>query len=72
MTTHERDLPSGTVTMLFTDIEGSTRLLDRLGPEEYAAVLLDHRVHLRAAARAHLGVEMATEGDGFFLLSQAP
>jgi len=38
-----RDLPSGTVTLLFTDIEGSTKLLHELGEEEYARALAEHR-----------------------------
>jgi class 3 adenylate cyclase len=44
-----RSLPSGTVTFLFTDIEGSTRLLDALCPEGYAAALAEHRRILRGA-----------------------
>jgi hypothetical protein len=44
-----RDLPRGTVTFLFTDIEGSTRLLDALGAEAYADALEEHRRALRAA-----------------------
>ncbi|HEX6737279.1 MAG TPA: adenylate/guanylate cyclase domain-containing protein, partial [Vicinamibacteria bacterium] len=60
------DLPSGTVTLLFTDIEGSTRLLQRLG-ERYAAVLAEHERLLRAAFQAHGGHEVDTQGDGFFV-----
>ena len=60
-----RDLPSGTVTFLFTDIEGSTRLLHELG-EGYAAALAGHRRVLRAAFSAHGGVEVDTQGDAFF------
>jgi class 3 adenylate cyclase len=59
-------LPSGTVTMLFTDIEGSTRLLDQLG-DGYGAVLADHRRLLRAVWAGHEGVEVGTEGDSFFV-----
>jgi hypothetical protein len=44
-----RDLPSGTVTFLFTDIEGSTRLLRQLGPDVYAEALTEHRRVLRDA-----------------------
>jgi predicted ATPase/class 3 adenylate cyclase len=66
MTFGDGALPSGTVTLLFTDVEGSTRLLDKLGPERYAAALLDHRERLRAVADAHRGVEMGTEGDAVF------
>lgn len=64
----DRALPSGTVTMLFTDVEGSTRLLDELGSGRYAAALLDHRHRLRAVADAHRGVEVGTDGDAFFFV----
>jgi predicted ATPase len=60
-----RDLPSGTVTFLFTDIEGSTRLLHELG-DDYASVLAEHRRRLRAAAARHGGAEVDTQGDAFF------
>jgi class 3 adenylate cyclase len=43
------DLPSGTVTFLFTDVEGSTKLLHELGPEGYAEALAEHRRGLREA-----------------------
>ncbi len=59
-------LPTGTVTFLFTDIEGSTRLLQRLGVD-YANVLEDHRRLLREAFVAHGGAEVGTEGDSFFV-----
>jgi len=59
-------LPHGTVTLLFTDIEGSTRLLQELG-DEYADVLADHRRRLRAEFGRHGGVEVGTEGDAFFV-----
>ena len=59
-------LPTGTVTFLFTDIEGSTRLLQRLG-EDYARVLGEHQALLRAAFDAHGGVEVDTQGDSFFV-----
>jgi predicted ATPase len=62
-----RDLPSGTVTFLFTDIEGSTALLTRLGAAGYAEALLEHRRVLRAAFVAHGGFEVGTEGDSFFV-----
>jgi len=45
------DLPTGTVTFLFTDIEGSTRLLHALGPDAYAEALAEHRRALREALR---------------------
>jgi YVTN family beta-propeller protein len=59
-------LPMGTVTMLFTDVEGSTRLLKRLG-EGYGELLSDHRRLLREAFAAHGGREMDTQGDAFFV-----
>jgi predicted ATPase/class 3 adenylate cyclase len=58
-------LPQGTVTFLFTDIEGSTRLLQELG-DEYADVLAEHRRILRHEFARHGGVEVGTEGDSFF------
>jgi predicted ATPase len=61
------DLPSGTVTFLFTDVEGSTKLLDRLGPAAYAAALAEHRRLIRGAVAAHGGVEVDTQGDAFFV-----
>src|SRR6266498_1605431 len=61
-----RDLPSGTVTFLFTDIEGSTRLLSELG-EEYADALAEHRRVLREAFQRRGGVEVDTQGDAFFV-----
>jgi predicted ATPase/class 3 adenylate cyclase/DNA-binding CsgD family transcriptional regulator len=60
------DLPAGTLTLLFTDIEGSTRLQHALGDDRYAAVLGTHRSLLRAAFRAHGGVEVDTQGDALF------
>ena len=61
------DLPSGTVTFLFTDIEGSTRLLHELGAEGYAEALAEHRRMLREAFARHGGVEVDTQGDAFFV-----
>jgi predicted ATPase/class 3 adenylate cyclase len=61
------DLPSGTVTFLFTDVEGSTRLLHELGAEGYAEALGEHRRALREAFGAHGGVEVDTQGDAFFV-----
>jgi predicted ATPase len=61
------DLPTGTVTFLFTDIEGSTRLLHSLGPDAYAEALAEHRRVLRDAFAAHDGVEVDTQGDAFFV-----
>jgi predicted ATPase/class 3 adenylate cyclase/Tfp pilus assembly protein PilF len=59
-------LPTGTVTFLFTDIEGSTQLLQRLG-NDYAHVLGAHQALLRAAFTAHAGHEVDTQGDAFFV-----
>ncbi len=53
-----RDLPSGTVTFLFTDVEGSTRLLHSLGTEGYAEALAEHRRVIREACARHDGVEV--------------
>jgi predicted ATPase len=61
-----RELPSGTVTFLFTDIEGSTKLLHELGTEAYAEALAEHRRALRDAFARHGGVEVDTQGDAFF------
>ena len=58
--------PSGTVTLLFTDIEGSTRLLQRAG-DAYAGLLADHRRLLREVFARHRGFEMDSEGDAFFV-----
>ncbi len=59
------DLPTGTVTFLFTDIEGSTRLVQELG-EEWADLLVRHDEILRAAIASGGGTEVRTEGDAFF------
>ncbi|EYR64959.1 hypothetical protein N866_00655 [Actinotalea ferrariae CF5-4] len=61
------DLPTGTVTLVFTDIEGSTRLLARLGAR-YAEVVSRQRQVLRAAIRRWGGHELGTEGDSFFVV----
>jgi predicted ATPase/class 3 adenylate cyclase len=61
-----RGLPCGTVTLLFTDIEGSTKLLHELGPEGYADALSEHRRVVRDVFAAHGGVEIDTQGDAFF------
>jgi predicted ATPase len=60
------ELPSGTVTFLFTDIEGSTRLLQELG-DGYADALAEHRRLLREAFERHRGAEVDTQGDAFFV-----
>ena len=56
-------LPSGVVTLLFTDIEGSTRLLRELG-DDYAGALADHRRRIREACAAHGGVPESERGRG--------
>ena len=61
-----RDLPTGVVTLLFTDVEGSTRLLHELG-DDYGEALHEHRRRLRAAFADHEGVEVDTQGDAFFV-----
>ncbi|HEX6788777.1 MAG TPA: adenylate/guanylate cyclase domain-containing protein [Gaiellaceae bacterium] len=58
--------PSGTVTLVFTDIEGSTRLLQQLGRDDYYAELSAHREQIRAAFARHDGYEVDYEGDSFF------
>jgi class 3 adenylate cyclase len=59
------DLPSGTVTFVFTDIEGSTRLLQELG-DRYREVVRDHRRLVRDTFGEHSGREVDTQGDAFF------
>jgi predicted ATPase/class 3 adenylate cyclase len=60
------DLPSGRVTLLFTDVEGSTKLLHDLGVERYSHALTEHRRVVRAACAGHGGLEVDTQGDAFF------
>jgi predicted ATPase/class 3 adenylate cyclase len=60
------DLPAGTVTFCFTDVEASTALLQELGPERYAEALAQHRRLLRDVFGRHGGVEVDTQGDAFF------
>src|SRR5258708_30217540 len=60
-----RDLPAGTITMLFTDIEGSTHLLQQLG-DRYAELLTGCRNLLRAAFHTYRGQEVDTQGDAIF------
>ncbi|MGH7601111.1 MAG: adenylate/guanylate cyclase domain-containing protein, partial [bacterium] len=63
-TAHQK--PAGTVTLLFSDIEGSTQLLHRLG-DQYAQALEEQRVIMRAAFQQFAGYEIDTAGDGFFV-----
>ena len=58
-------LPSGTVTFVFSDVEGSTGLLKRLG-EQYAGLIAEHRRIVRETFAAHAGVEIDMQGDAFF------
>jgi class 3 adenylate cyclase len=60
------ELPAGTVTFVFTDIEGSTRLLQELGDEGYGRVSGDHRRLVRETFGARGGTEIDTQGDAFF------
>ena len=60
------DLPFGTVTFLFTDVEGSTKLLHALGADAYAEALAEHRRLIREACASEGGVEVDTQGDAFF------
>ena len=60
------ELPTGTVTFLFTDVEGSTPLLDELGAQPYAEALAEHRRAIRAACASEDGIEVDTQGDAFF------
>ncbi len=64
-----REIPKGTVTFLFSDVEGSTRLATSLG-DDWTEVLEEHRRLLRTAFDAHGGYEVKTEGDGFFVSFQ--
>ena len=61
-------LPMGTVTFLFSDIEGSTRLVQDVGPDVYRSLLETHQGLLRAAFVAHGGVERGTQGDSFTVI----
>jgi class 3 adenylate cyclase len=70
--TARKALPEGTVTFLFTDIEGSTALLGRLGPERYRELLEFHRRLLRDAVAAAGGLEIRAEGDSFFAAFPRP
>jgi class 3 adenylate cyclase len=65
-------LSTVTLTFLFTDIEGSTALLRRLGEDSYARVLADHLGIIRSALSVHGGREVTTERDGFFAVFSSP
>ncbi|HEY4188915.1 MAG TPA: adenylate/guanylate cyclase domain-containing protein, partial [Candidatus Limnocylindrales bacterium] len=66
------DRPTGDVTFLFTDIEGSTRLVEALGTAAWRPLLARHREIVRAALAGHGGVENQVEGDGFFAVFADP
>ena len=61
-----------TFTFLFTDIEGSTALLRRLGDEVYSGVLADHHAVIRSGIAAYGGKEIDTQGDAFFAVFSSP
>src|SRR4029453_9455213 len=61
-----------TVTLLFTDIEGSTRLIEELGEEGYVQALAEHRRLLRGALSGHGGREVDTQGDAFLYAFSDP
>ena len=65
-------VPVGMFTFLFTDIEGSTALLQRAGEDVYARVLSDHHGLIRSALAGHGGEELNTAGDGFFAGFSSP
>jgi predicted ATPase/class 3 adenylate cyclase len=65
-------LPTGTVTFLFSDIEGSTRLAGELDPAVYRELLEQHHALLRAAFGRHAGVERGTQGDSFLVIFTDP
>ena len=67
MSSELRELPAGTVTFLFTDIEDSTQLLRSLGDAAYGEALAEHRRIVRAAAALNGGVEVDTQGDSFLI-----
>jgi Adenylate and Guanylate cyclase catalytic domain len=61
-----------TLTFLFTDIEGSTALLGRLGDDDYAQLLAGHHALVRSALAGHGGREVDTQGDAFFAVFSSP
>jgi predicted ATPase/class 3 adenylate cyclase len=68
MARSRQTVPTGTVTFLFSDIEGSTQLVEELDPAGYRELLERHQRLLRTAFAAHRGVERGTEGDSFFVV----
>ncbi len=63
--------PDGTVTILFSDIEGSTAMTERLGDQRWMALLREHNAIVRGQVAAHEGFEVKSEGDGFMLAFQS-
>jgi len=72
-TTRQQELPAGTVTILFTDIQGSTEMLKQLGNDDYVALVSEHHGLMREAITKHHGTEVRTQGDSFFVtFTRAP
>ncbi|MDP2948211.1 MAG: protein kinase [Chloroflexota bacterium] len=63
--------PDGTVTIMFSDIEGSTEMNERLGDEKWLAVLREHNTIVRRQVKAHDGFEVKSQGDGFMVAFQS-
>ncbi|MDP9180709.1 MAG: adenylate/guanylate cyclase domain-containing protein [Chloroflexota bacterium] len=63
--------PDGTVTIMFSDIEGSTALADRLGDKRFMEVLREHNAIIREQIKVHGGFEVKSEGDGFMVAFQS-
>ena len=63
--------PDGTVTIMFSDIEGSTAMADRLGDKRFMEVLREHNAIIREQMKAHGGFEVKSEGDGFMVAFQS-
>jgi class 3 adenylate cyclase len=63
--------PDGTVTIMFSDIEGSTAMADRLGDSRFMDVLREHNAIVREQLKAHGGFEVKSEGDGFMVAFQS-
>jgi len=66
----ERTLPTGTITFLASDMEGSTRLVQAVGPAVFREILEQHNAILRTAFETHGGVERGTQGDSFLVMFQ--
>jgi class 3 adenylate cyclase len=63
--------PDGTVTILFSDIEGSTEMTERLGDQKWMELLSEHNAIVREQVAAHDGFEVKSQGDGFMLAFQS-